>query len=128
MDTNNFFRKPFSVEAINVTAENIIEAAAWCDGKVHTDPHGSYIRVQVHKPMSNRQTKAYIGDWILKSQRGYKVYTDAAFTASFLKDDNGVIHKQWDEIVTNVFEEDSDDYGADIGPVVSENDQIAGKR
>jgi len=91
-----YVRKPFEVQAVEVTAENIQEVADWCGGVIETDTEGprsgeqEYIKVNVKKPLSTRQTHAYYGDWVLLATRGdvntpagFKVYTPKAFVASF---------------------------------------------
>ncbi len=93
--TEKYIRKPLYVDAVLVTEENFAEIAEWCQGEVRTsngddpvsdpgiNPSATYIRVRVHNPKNTRQTKAFVGDWILYTERGYKVYTQKAFRASF---------------------------------------------
>lgn len=84
-------RKPFSVGAVQVSADNIHEVAKWCGGRVQTvKDEGAasalatpYIKVKVKRPLSARQTKAFVGDWVLQAGTGFKVYTDPAFQKSF---------------------------------------------
>ena len=84
-------RNPFHVEAIQVSPDNLHEVAEWCGGSVRivaednpTSPAGAYyIKVQVKRPLSARQTKAFVTDWVLSAGTGFKVYTDAAFKKSF---------------------------------------------
>jgi hypothetical protein len=89
LDTQRFVRKPLFVEAVRLTLENFDEVAKWCQGEINRDPTSdnpmetSYIRVRVHNPMNARQTKLFIGDWLLYTERGYKVYTNNAFRKSF---------------------------------------------
>ncbi len=87
IQTQTYVRKPLYVEAIQVTAENFNELALWCSGtiqevteKTHTF---QFISVRVTNPMNPRQGQARVGDWILVSDRGYKVYTSKAFEKSF---------------------------------------------
>lgn len=98
--TVKYVRKPLYVEAVQVTAENFLDIVSWCqalvgaqgsepgteirpaDG-VELDPAKHYIRIRVHNPQSQRQTKAFVGDWILYTEMGYKIYTDQAFTNNF---------------------------------------------
>lgn len=81
MQTNTYQRKPLTVEAVQVTEENLYEVAKWCEGDVRT--HGAtnkkFIQVDVLHPLNPKQTKAMIGEWVLKSDQGYKIYSDAAF-------------------------------------------------
>lgn len=95
--TEGYSRKPFHVDAIQVTAENMEEVAAWCGGKIRTSnrvirddnnkvvdrKEVSFIKVNVHRSLNERQTKGYVGDWILLSDGGVKVYTERAFERAF---------------------------------------------
>src|SRR3954463_15302829 len=88
IETTQYLRKPLYVSAVRVTDENFEEMASWCQGDIlQDDTNGNenrpYIRVRVHNPKSPRQTKAFVGDWLLYTERGYKVYTNRAFHASF---------------------------------------------
>ena len=100
IQTVKYVRKPLYVEAIQVTNDNFLDVVKWCQALVgvqgsepgtethpaegvELDPSKHYIRVRVTSPMSQRQTKAFVGDWILFSPSGYKIYTDKAFKASF---------------------------------------------
>ena len=92
MKTHKFARKPLYVDAVRVTRENIKEVAEWCDGKISVDneeaspTHGQeFIQVRVHRPINDRQTQAFIGDWVLFAKNGFKVYTAKAFDKSFDK-------------------------------------------
>jgi hypothetical protein len=98
--TERYIRKPLYVDAVQVTAENMEEIAAWCQGPVRTvgsEDWGlgeyaegtKYVHVRVHNPRSPRQTKAFVGDWLLYTERGYKVYKTEAFRASFDPVNNG---------------------------------------
>lgn len=100
--TQQYIRKPLVVEAVEVTVENFFDLVKWCQGTVFTsegvmvnpteaelgeaelfNPKNLFIQVRVHNPKNPRQTKAYVGDWILYTERGYKIYTPKAFKASF---------------------------------------------
>jgi hypothetical protein len=102
LETRKYVRKPFEVEAVQVTPENIEAVAAWCGGTVSQEkPDGDrHIEVKVHRPMTPRQSKAFLGDWVLFAGTGYKCYTPRAFEKSF--DDLGVtvIHGENDENLT----------------------------
>src|SRR3954469_10262195 len=95
--TQKYLRKPLYVDAVQVTEENMEEIAAWCQGDVRSndgsDPevssYGKYVHVRVHNPRSVRQTRAFASDWILYTDRGYKVYSSVAFHASFDPVNNG---------------------------------------
>ena len=93
--TKKYVRKALYVEAVQVTEDNFMDIARWCFGEIgnvdespvdmeaEAEPTKQYIHVRVHNPKNSRQTKAFLGDWILYTERGYKVYTTKAFQANF---------------------------------------------
>lgn len=95
MKTETYQRKTFEVQAVQVTEENFHEVAEWCNGQIITPQEPqmalegmestpkSYILVFVHRPLTPRQGQAHIGDWVLWTLKGFKVYTDAAFHKNF---------------------------------------------
>lgn len=83
MGIQNYHRIPFNVEAVQVTPENRQEVAEWCGGTVDESKAGHPIDVPTFKPISSRHTTAFEKDWVVKSELGFKVYTPAAFDASF---------------------------------------------
>jgi hypothetical protein len=90
LSTTHFVRKPFYVDGIRVTKENMAEVAEWCKGTLkETDPKvagkrpSPFIEVEVHRPANDRQRRAFIGDWVLESENGFKVYTDQALRSTF---------------------------------------------
>lgn len=93
IETVKYVRKPFEVQAVQVTEENFEAVAAWCDGTIVTTraPKESggpseekrYIKVNVSRPLNERQTQAYVGDWLLEAEKGLKVYADGPFTRNF---------------------------------------------
>jgi len=95
MTFETYYRRPFAVEAVQVTADNMDALATEFQGLIlmssETKLHKSapYIKVDVHRPIHDRQTKAFAGDWILRSEIGLKVYTQSAFESSFV-DERGL--------------------------------------
>lgn len=96
VQTEKYVRKPLYVDAVRVTKENFSEILSWCQGDIgfidgrivdgpitDIDPETQYIRIRVHNPQSPRQTRAYVGDWILYTEKGYKIYTEKAFSENF---------------------------------------------
>jgi hypothetical protein len=84
--TEKYIRKPLYVDAVRITEENFDEIVAWVPGEVQYEGQKKFIRVRVANPKVPRQTKAYVGDWILWTERGgHKVYTPKAFKAAFDK-------------------------------------------
>lgn len=84
IESTTYVRKPFEVEAVQVTEENIDEVREWCQGTTMEDSR-PYIKVRVARALNERQTKAYPGDWVLYAGTGFKVYTDKAFHRTFEK-------------------------------------------
>lgn len=107
-------RKPFNVDAVQVTAENMEEVARWCRGKVKTEQSSTsatpqaptrYIHVRVLHPLNPKQTQAYIGDWVLVTDTGSKVYSDKAYHNNFDEVEDSPIEEPVTEPVAhNVFE------------------------
>lgn len=88
IETAKYVRKPLYVEGVQVTEENFTELALWCQGEIidTSVPGGRqerHIQVRVTNPMNPRQAQARVGDWILTSGRGYKIYTPKAFLNAF---------------------------------------------
>lgn len=88
--TQKYVRKSFPVDAIQVTSTNMEDIAEWCGGEIRYEdssrPDGDkikYVHVRVYRPMSDEQTKARVGNWVLYAGTGYKVYTDKAFKQCF---------------------------------------------
>lgn len=86
--TEKFVRKPFYIDAVQVTSENVKDVAEWCQGEVRKVENAKsvtekYVKVHVHRPLNERQTKAFAGDWVLYAGSGFKVYTPKAFITSF---------------------------------------------
>lgn len=115
--TTKYVRKPLYVDAVQVTTDNFADVIRWCQGDVGAidgsdtqaltdetviDPAKQYIRIRVHNPQSIRQTKAYVGDWILYTDRGYKIYTEKAFKDNFDHAKGGVIENVEEPVPANV--------------------------
>ncbi len=87
--TAQYARKAFTVDAIQVTADNMPVLADWCGGLLDEMPVGRekvvkpFIQVKVKRPASPRQARAFEGDWILYANEGFKIYTNGAFASSF---------------------------------------------
>lgn len=79
-----YIRKPFEVEAVQVTEENLEAVRDWCNGALYLENEDRpYIKVWVARALNERQTKAYPEDWVLYAGTGFKVYTDRAFRRTF---------------------------------------------
>jgi hypothetical protein len=92
MDTQKYRRKPLEVDAVQVTEENFYDVAKWCEGNITSTRQGvdgsliasrKYIEISVVHPLNARQRRAFVGDWVLKSDQGFKIYSGAAFAKGF---------------------------------------------
>lgn len=88
MQVEKYARVPFVVDAVQVTRANIHDVAEWCGGTVvpAEGDVAEHIKVKVYRPISDRQTQAFPGDWILWTDVvgwGFKVYTNKAFEKAF---------------------------------------------
>lgn len=92
LQIKNFERKSFPVKAVQVTAENMEEVAEWCGGEIHTKDSADkskselFVKVPVHRPLNEKQTQAFVTDWVLQSPAGLKVYINRAFVKSFAEE------------------------------------------
>jgi hypothetical protein len=101
LDIQDFERLPFPIKAVQVTEDNMIEVAKWCGGEIrHTQARSDrasapYIKVRVHTPMTDRQSKAFVGDWVSVRGQDFKVYTSSAFERNYGKPANSgpVVHQ-----------------------------------
>jgi hypothetical protein len=80
-----YVRKPLHVEAVQVTEENLIAVTDWCGGTAYkiTEGNVSFIKVLSYRSKMIPRTKAFVGDWVIASRNGYRVYTNSAFQKSF---------------------------------------------
>jgi len=97
MDVQKYARNPLTVEAVQVTEENVYEVAKWCGGDVVSHKmlipdavtgrptEQKRIVLDTLRPLYKKHTEAIPGDWILKSDHGFKIYADVAFTKGFTK-------------------------------------------
>lgn len=98
MKTEKYARKPFIIEAVQVTEENMAEVAKWCGGTIETAERGSrkvkFIQVPVSRPANERQKKAFVRDFVLYAGKGYKCYPPKAFDDCFEKPSEEVLQKE----------------------------------
>lgn len=76
---------PIVVDAIQVTMENMEDVTAWCKGSLVMNPDTGEvgIDVPVFRRVRGNMDRAVVGDWVLKSKSGFKVYSPTAFGRSF---------------------------------------------
>jgi len=101
LDTQRYTHVPLYVEAVQVTAENMAEVAEWCDSTLAVDDKKKqYIKIGTIRPQHERQTMAYVGDWVMKTDVGLKTYTNKAFTRGFVPAPLGVVDDRPDTMKT----------------------------
>lgn len=84
LETHQYVRKQFNIDAVQITEKNMADVAAWTDGSIQTDDNNKkFVKVDVKRPLNLRQTQAFIGDWVLCAGEGFKCYTNKAFRSSF---------------------------------------------
>lgn len=83
MEIKKARRKSFDVDYVEVTEDNIREVATWCLGKVGGSGRDRFIRLNDKNAINVRQNKAFIGDFVLESETGFKSYSRKAFHKSF---------------------------------------------
>jgi len=84
IQAETFVKNVLYVSAIRVTEENMTALAAWAKGHIGLTNDAQkrrYIMVPLHG--KKKQEPAYSGDWIVKMNSTYRVYTDKAFHESF---------------------------------------------
>lgn len=91
IELKTYIRKPFPVQGVLVTNENMEELATWCKGEIKTEKHRGvekkFIDVPVKNKILDKQSKAYVGYWLLFGGKGFKVYTNRAFQTCFVPQD-----------------------------------------
>ena len=81
IETTTYVRKPLFVEAVKVTKENFEEIAKWCQGNIYGNSE-QFIKIRVFNPKIHK-SQAFVGDWILYTDRGYMVYNEKTFLNQF---------------------------------------------
>lgn len=83
MEIKTARRKSFDVEYVVVSEENIEEVRDWCGGAIGGEGADRFIRLIDKNAMNTRQTKAFIGDYVLKAGTSFKSYGKKPFEKSF---------------------------------------------
>lgn len=91
MQTQQFFRRPFDVNAVQVTPENAVEIAQWCKGKVTTAEYklmGQVVKLPAvlvpgNGPKKGKMVEALIGSWVTEQNMNFRVYRDQQFHEQF---------------------------------------------
>lgn len=103
MEFDTFVRKPFIVEAIEITNENI-EAVAEFVGTVRTKENGTFY-IQVDRKLVPNVFRVYPGFWMTRMGGNIRCYSKRAFLDQFVKStpeiDNWVEFMNQEEAVTS---------------------------
>jgi hypothetical protein len=79
-------RKSFDVKAARVTATNIRAVAAWCNGKIGmSEGKKLYVNIWTVQFHRGRETKAFVGDWVVLIDGAFKHYRDKSFRQAYSK-------------------------------------------
>jgi hypothetical protein len=89
LEPKRYTHVPVYVEAVQVTADNMYEVSKWCGGRIHKAGDNKFVKVDVPSPKLIRHTQAFIGDWVLKTDHGWKIYTPKAFESTFTLVEDG---------------------------------------
>lgn len=93
MQTQTFIRKPFDVNAVQVTLENAAEVAKWCKGKLGEADYklmGQTVRlacvlVPGNGPKKGKMIEALVGSWVVEHNNNFRVYRANQFEQDFIQ-------------------------------------------
>lgn len=88
MEFQTYVRKPFKVEAILITDENIEELAKNI-GRIDTKPNGDKF-IQVDEDLVPNVPRVYPGFWMTKMGSNIRCYSPYAFGNQFLETDDAI--------------------------------------
>ena len=82
--------KPAEVHAVQITEENMIEVAKWCQGKLASEENpkdathvSQFIRLENSLITSKRHAKGYVDDWVVKKGNSFRIFTPSNFNRDF---------------------------------------------
>ncbi len=104
MDFVTFVRKPFIVEALEITEDNMEEVSNLI-GKVDKDEDGKPCIVVTRKGIPG-VPKVYPGFWLTKMGSNIRCYSSKAFTNQFVEGNSEI--DKWVEIFSNHNDGESD--------------------
>lgn len=91
MQIETFVRRPFDVNAVQVTPQNAHEIAEWCNGKVGTSDYklaGTKVSLDTvlvpgNGPNKGQMVEARIGSWVVEHLGNFRVYRKKQFEDTF---------------------------------------------
>ena len=81
MEFSEFVRKPFVVEALEITEENISEVAKFVGTICKNEDESTYI--QVDRRLIPNVDRVYPGFWMTKMGKNFRCYSSRIFTQQF---------------------------------------------
>lgn len=94
MEIEKYARKPFEVQAVQVTLDNYEKVAEWCGGTPEMAPAKMMgtttllpcVRVPSENQAGDRgKLSAYLGNWVVELNGKFRVYKHDSFTKVFDK-------------------------------------------
>lgn len=89
MEFKTFIRKPFQVQAVQITSENMEEVAIMIGGRIKVDESTDIPFIQLNRQIIPNVGKAYIGWWVTQLGENFRCYATKVF------------HEQFDEVTTD---------------------------
>lgn len=91
MQTTEFTRKPFHVEAVEITLQNAEDVAEWCKGVVEEIPYKLIgmttdlpcVKVPGSGVQKGKLITALLGYWVVKHKESFRVYKPSVFKGTF---------------------------------------------
>lgn len=88
-----YTRKPFDVQAVQVSLENSEEVATWCRGRIELIDYKLMgvktklpcVKLPVQGPKKTQEPPALLGHWVVLMNGLFRVYRPAPFEAAFEK-------------------------------------------
>jgi hypothetical protein len=81
-----YVRKNANIEAARVNLAELSKIRDWCDGSIlasdASENAGRSLFIEIKLPRqlrAKKRSRAYVGDWIVKDDEGFKVYSDDEF-------------------------------------------------
>ena len=88
LDIEIWERNSFEVEAVQVTSQNLGAVALWTEGEVcRQNTHNGrwYVLVDCVEYNRLRQSKVFVGDWVIKVQNQFKHYRNDSLRLAYHK-------------------------------------------
>jgi len=98
MEFSQFVRRPFTVDALEITEENMAEVAALI-GEIRTKDGTTFIALD--KRIVPSVNRAYVGWWVTKYGDNYRCYSPKIFKDQFVTKQEALAFHQGVETATD---------------------------